>query len=218
VKHAVLLHHGSADPRSAKAADELAASVAELVPETTLHVAALSHAQTVAQACDDAREAGATEIVVVPLFLTPAFHARVDVPAAVDEARKRTGLEITVTEALGTDQALLDALAAQLPDGPVVLAVAGTSDETAQIALQDAADIWAHRRGKQVAVGHLTMGSPTLADSLSAHADASVAAYVLLPGALPDRIVAAATGRPVSGPLYALPETARRIADLLNSA
>ena len=213
--HAVLLSHGSADPRYAEAVTALEDAVAALLPGTTLHSAVLDHGPSLADACQRARDLGAHRVVVAPLFLTPAFHASVDVPAAVDEARRRTGLTVEVTEPLGTRQELLDVLGADLPPGPVILAVAGTSDLGAQAALEEAAGHWAARRGADVAVGHSALGTPTIADALAAHPTASVARYVLFPGALTDRIARAAEGRAIAGPLYAHRETAQRIAELL---
>ena len=213
--HAVLLSHGSVDPRYAVAAAELEADVATLLPGTTVHSAVLDHGPALAEAAEQARAAGATRLRVVPLFLTPAFHARVDVPAAVEEARSRTGLPIDVTPPLGTQQDLLDVLGAELPSGPVILAVAGTSDAAAQAALERAASEWAGRRGSEVRVAHCALGTPSLADVLPAHPTASIARYVLFPGALTDRIANAAQGRAIAGPLYAHRQTAERIAALL---
>jgi sirohydrochlorin cobaltochelatase len=46
--------------------------------------------------------AGHTQAVVVPLLFTVAFHATVDVPEAVREAAVETGVELVVSEILGT--------------------------------------------------------------------------------------------------------------------
>ena len=75
----------------------------------------------------------------------------------------------------------------------------------AQAALEEAAGHWAARRGADVAVGHSTLGTPTIADALTAHPTASVARYVLFPGALTDRIARAAEGRASTPPPHTMP-------------
>src|SRR6185312_5332975 len=77
--------------------------------------------------------------VVVPVLLTPAFHARVDVPEAVAAMSARSSTEIALAVPLGPHPLLLDAVeelldAAGVPPRPstaVVVYAAGSSDSAA---------------------------------------------------------------------------------------
>lgn len=207
----VLLSHGSPDPRSGGTARLLAQRLARATGEITV-AAFLQHDDPdLAVQCRVLADAGITEAVVVPMLVTPAFHARVDVPAAVQDAQSRSGVRLTVSEPIGTDQLLLDAMERQLPPGPVVLAVAGTSDPVAQDRIGRLAAMWSARRASPVTVGYASQAAPNVATAIAeveshARASASIASFVLYPGVLPDRILAAAGDRPVTSPLAQAPE------------
>ncbi|GAB3081624.1 MULTISPECIES: sirohydrochlorin chelatase [unclassified Phycicoccus] len=132
----VLLAHGSPDPRHAKGVETLADHVRTLAPDRPVHTAYLDHhapspSQTAAGIGKHA--------VVVPVLLTPAYHAKVDVPAAVNQMIADSGSEVGVAAALGPHHLLLDAaeelLAAEGiepdPSTAVVLYAAGSSDSEA---------------------------------------------------------------------------------------
>jgi sirohydrochlorin cobaltochelatase len=51
-------------------------------------------------------------LVVVPFFLAPGRHARLDIPRLVERARERhPGLKIQLADVLGDDPLLLELLA-----------------------------------------------------------------------------------------------------------
>jgi sirohydrochlorin ferrochelatase len=208
----VLLSHGSPDPRAAAAARRLADAVENRLRGERVHCAFLQFGPSLAEVCAGLSVEGLGRAVVVPAFLTPAFHVRVDVPAAVDAARESTGMALRVTDPIGADAALVDALDHELPPGPVVLAVAGTADADANANLRRIARAWASRRGDRVMVAHASQGRPNVAEALismeaEASGRASVAALVLFPGRLPDRIAAAAGQRTITTPLFSSPAT-----------
>jgi sirohydrochlorin ferrochelatase len=207
----ILLSHGSPDPRAQDAAIELARSVEANLVSGRVHCAFLQHGRSLTEVCDSLATHGIGRVVVVPAFVTPAFHVRIDVPAAVAAAHESSGIRIDVTDPIGADAALITALDDLLPPGPVVLAVAGTRDEHAQQSLDDVAVAWSSRRGHAVTVAHASQGSPTVAAALESSADATVAAFVLFPGKLPDRISAAAAGRFITPPLSQLPATTEAV-------
>ncbi|HWU21796.1 MAG TPA: CbiX/SirB N-terminal domain-containing protein, partial [Nocardioides sp.] len=103
-------------------------------------------------------KAGYDEIVVVPLLLVEAFHARVDVPGLIEEAMARhPGLKIRRTEVLGLEPRFLEVLderlRAALKDARVreldalVLAAAGSTDPLANQAVARLARVWgAHHK------------------------------------------------------------------------
>ncbi|WP_270889378.1 sirohydrochlorin chelatase [Pedococcus sp. 5OH_020] len=132
----VLLAHGSPDPRHARGVQALAGRVQSLVPHRPVHTAYLDHhapspTETAAVLGDRA--------VVVPVLLTPAFHAKVDVPEAVGVMLRRSGAEVALAASLGPHELLLDgvdellAAAGLAPNRhtAVVLYAAGSSDSEA---------------------------------------------------------------------------------------
>jgi len=209
----VLLSHGSPDPRAQDAAIDLARSVEANLAGGRVHCAFLQHGRSLTDVCESLAAQGIDRVVVVPAFVTPAFHVRVDVPAAVQAAETISGITVTVTEPIGADSAIIAAIDEALPPGPVVLAVAGTRDRAAQQTLDDVAMQWSKRRGHVVTVAHASQGSPTLDEALDTDPEASVAALVLFPGVLPDRIARQAAGRYVTQPVSTLPATTRTVLD-----
>jgi sirohydrochlorin ferrochelatase len=132
----VLLAHGSPDPRHAKGVETLADNVRTLAPDRSVHTAYLDHHAPGPR--ETAAELG-SRALVVPVLLTPAYHAKVDVPAAVDQMVADSGAQVGVAAALGPHHLLLAAaeelLAAQGiepdPSTAVVLYAAGSSDSAA---------------------------------------------------------------------------------------
>src|SRR5690606_16435746 len=91
------------------------------------------------QAIDRVVAAGHDEIVVVPLLLSEAYHARVDVPEVIATALERhPGVRIEVTDVLGLESAVFHVLDQRLREAlarnrvreldGLVLAGAGSSD------------------------------------------------------------------------------------------
>lgn len=141
----VAVAHGSRDPRAAATVEALLARVRPHVPVRTAY---LDHATpTLAQALHGLREA-----VVLPLLLTEAYHSRVDLPAALNEARARDPrLTVHYGSTLGPHPLLLSALERRLteagvrrgdPDTAVVLVSAGSSDARANQVVAGMARDW----------------------------------------------------------------------------
>ena len=211
----VLLAHGSPDARAGVATQVLAEAVAQESGLMT-NCAFLDYGVTLHEVLTDRAAAGCTEVVVVPLFLSAAFHVKVDVPAAIEEARSSFDLTIHLAAHLGIDDAVVEAVNSQVPEGPLVIAVAGTRDAQAQDDLEALANRWSALRGEPVAVGHASMGPKNVAAALAEveglHGrQAGVVAMVLFPGVLPDRINDDAGERFVSEPLYMLPAIAESV-------
>src|SRR5580700_3369418 len=149
----VVVAHGSADPRAAAAIDELMPLVARRARERglsvpDLRVAYLGHAApSVPQVM---RTFGPdTQVTVLPLLLTAAYHSKTDIPrvlARADTAR----LNVTYGAPLGPHPLLLRALERRLPgtafENPaqtgVVLAAAGSSDPGANATIAGLAAQW----------------------------------------------------------------------------
>jgi sirohydrochlorin ferrochelatase len=131
----VLLAHGSPDARHARGVEALAERVRALAPGRRVHPAYLDHHPPTP--ADAAATVG--EGAVVPVLLTPAFHARVDVPAAVAAMNEAAPGPFRATAPLGPDALLVAAVAELLtregvvpdPGTAVVLYAAGSTDSAA---------------------------------------------------------------------------------------
>lgn len=227
----VILAHGSRDPRSAATVHSLVDCVRGLRDDLRIEAAFLDHCPpSPYQVFDKLGAEGVEEIVVVPLLLSSAFHARVDVPAVVDEARGRyPDLRILASDVLGYDDSLIDVLdrrmRAELRGSRVreldalVLACAGSSDAQANAAFARLARLWGQRHKLPVTAAFTTAATPSPAEAvlqwrLEGRRHVAVGSFFLSPGRLPDR--AEQTSRKagavaVSQPLGVSAEVARLV-------
>lgn len=198
----VALAHGSRDPRSAAAVHALVEEVRTSRPGLGVEAAFLELSEP---GFDDVVDrlvgAGTRDLVVVPLLLTEAYHARVDLPAAVDRAaRRHPGLRVRRAAVLGTDDALLDVLDRHLAtgraghDGPdgLVLTSAGSSDAAANAQMADLARRWGARHGLPALAAFASAASPDPGEAvhrMRARGSRRVAVgrLFLAPGTLADR-------------------------------
>ena len=175
-------------------------------------------------------KAGYDEIVVVPLLLTRAFHAKVDVPTAIAEATARhSGLQIRVTDILGLETCFLEVLDLRLRTAlrearvreldALVLAAAGSSDPLANQAVARLARLWGTHHKLPVTAAFASAAPPATGEAVRAfrvegRRHIAVASLFLAPGFLPDRaaeLAFEAGAVAVSEPLGAHPEIARTI-------
>ena len=107
----VALAHGSRDPRSAATINALVAEVRSMRPDLKIERAFLDLAKPSLDTTIDRLARKHDEIVVVPLLLTDAFHAKVDVPSAVAAAQARhPEVQIRATPILGLEARFLEVL------------------------------------------------------------------------------------------------------------
>ena len=188
--------HGSPDPR---AEPVLEALLARLRAERPGLVAALAYlgntAPDVPSAVRSLVAAGARRIVVVPLLLTAAYHARQDLPTLLHESRHSfPGVVLEQTPVLGPHPLLFSLVRRRLveagadPSASVVLGAVGTSDSGANAELADVAASMGATIG--FAAGQPLIGR--VVDDVRARTGRQVvvASYVLAPGTLPDRFAA----------------------------
>jgi sirohydrochlorin ferrochelatase len=227
----VALAHGSRDPRSAATIGTLVDEVKALRPDLTIEKAFLElsrpHFSTVV---DRLVKKGHEEIVVVPLLLTEAYHAKVDVPRAVAEASARhEGLSVRSTDVLGLGTQLLDVLDLRMREAlkasrvreldALVLAAAGSSDALANQAVARIARTWGARHKLPVTAAYASAAPPATGEAVRAFRaegkrHIAVASFFLAPGKLPDRageLALEAGAVAVSDPLGAHPAVARAI-------
>jgi len=108
----VALAHGSRDRRSAATIKALVSEVRAMRPDLKVEAAFLELSKPdFHTVVDRLVKAGHDEIVVVPLLLTEAYHAKVDVPAAIAAATERhENLRIRATSVLGLEPVFLEVL------------------------------------------------------------------------------------------------------------
>jgi len=107
----VAVAHGSRDPRSARAVAAVLAALRAEHPGRDVRLAFLDlNTPSVPQVLGALAAEGHRRVVVVPLLLGSAFHARVDLPALLREAQQRHPLlEILCSDILGDDDLLVAA-------------------------------------------------------------------------------------------------------------
>ncbi|MFY0406933.1 sirohydrochlorin chelatase [Solicola sp. PLA-1-18] len=200
----VAVAHGSRDPRSAATITALTETVACMRPDLRIETAFLELADPSFPTTVDRLVAeGYDEIVVVPLLITRAFHATVDVPAAIETAAQRhPGLKIHATDVLGTNNGTLDVLDRRLRaalsgarvrelDG-LVLAAAGSTDQLANQHVARVARAWGARHKLPTVAAFASASPPAAGEAVRAlRADGrrhiAMGSLFLAPGFLPDR-------------------------------
>ena len=227
----VALAHGSRDPRSAQTITALVDEVRAMRPDLRVEQAFLELSKpSFTTVVNKLVRAGYDEIVVVPLLLTEAYHAKVDVPSAVAEAMaKHEGLKIRTTSILGLEASFLEVLDVRMREAlktsrvreldALVLAAAGSSDPLANQAVARLARVWGTKHKLPVTAAYASAAPPATGEAVRAfraegRRHIAVASLFLAPGFLPDRaaeLALEAGAVAVSDPLGAHPELARTI-------
>ncbi|MBX7431493.1 sirohydrochlorin chelatase [Mycobacterium sp. Y57] len=219
----VLTAHGSADPRSAATARAVVDCIRRLRPHLDARVAFCE------QNTPDLRDVLATvpagRAVVVPLLLADAYHARVDIPAMIDDSGSRA----RQADVLGEDERLVHVLRQRLEQagvprldprvGVLVTAVGSTRPQANTRTCAVAAELALTTRWA-TATAFATGPHPTLAEaaeSLRARGATRlvVAPWFLAHGRITDRVAAFASahGLPMSAPLGAHRQVAETVLD-----
>ncbi|MGN0065853.1 MAG: sirohydrochlorin chelatase [Nocardioides sp.] len=227
----VALAHGSRDPRSSATIKALVDEVKTMRPDLKIESAFLELSRPSFQTVVDRLvRRGHEEIVVVPLLLTEAYHAKVDVPEAIAQMSARhPGLKIRASKILGMETAFLEVLDTRLRDAlraarvreldALVLAAAGSSDPLANQAVARIARTWGTRHKLPVTAAFASAAPPAAGEAVRAfraegRRHIAVASFFLAPGLLPDRaaeLALEAGAVAVSDPLGAHPEVARAV-------
>ncbi len=225
----IALAHGSRDPRSARTVREVVSATKQLRPDLRIEPAFLDHSRPDLDSVVDRLVArGHQEIVVVPMLLTTAYHARVDVPEVVHAAAARhPGVAIRVAEVLGTDAPLLTVLDERLRAAlrsarvreldALVLAAAGSSDARANATVARLARVWGGRHHLPTSVAFASAAPPSTGEAVrefrrAGRRHVAVGSLFIAPGFLPDRaaeLALEAGAVAVSEPLGAHVEVSR---------
>jgi sirohydrochlorin ferrochelatase len=227
----VALAHGSRDPRSAATIKALVAEVRAQRPDLRVEAAFLDLSKpSFPTVIDRLVKAGYDEIVVVPLLLTEAYHAKVDVPSAIAAVNAaHPGVQVRATAVLGLEARFLEVLDERLRTAlrerrvreldALVLAGAGSSDPLANQAVARLARIWGAHHKLPVMAAYASAAPPATGEAVRAfraegRRHIAVASLFLAPGFLPDRaaeLAYEAGAVAVSEPLGAHPEVARTV-------
>ncbi|MFJ7258182.1 sirohydrochlorin chelatase [Streptomyces sp. NPDC098085] len=229
----LLLAHGSIDPQAQETTRALARAVG-LSRARRVEVAYLRHARpTARQVLRTLAETGHSRVVVVPLLLTSAFHAQVDLPMALSDP---PALVPVVTPVLGSssdvpDERLVAALRRRLAEldvefDAVVVAAAGGSDSDAYRAVSAMASALGANLGLPCLAGFASTASPTPAEAveqlrLAGARRVAVASYCFAPGRLFRRAADSSTAAGVVGisePLGDAPELVGLILERFHEA
>lgn len=227
----ICLAHGSRDPRSAETVKALVAEVKAMRSDLKVETAFLDLSKpSFTTVVDRLVRQGHEEIVVVPLLLSEAYHAKVDVPSAVAEAMARhENVKIRATRVLGLEHQFLEVLDLRLREAlrsqrvreldALVLAAAGSSDPLANQSVARLARVWGTRHKLPVVAAFASSAPPAAGEAVrqfraEGRRHVAVASMFLAPGFLPDRVTELALEAgavAVSDPLGAHPILARTI-------
>jgi sirohydrochlorin ferrochelatase len=231
----VAVAHGSRDPRSAATVTALLDVARAARPWLDIRGAFLDLS---APRLRDVLAGLRGEVVVVPLLLGRAYHARVDLPALIAEATARQAcLSVTVADVLGPDRRLESIALSRLlatgarvddPSLGVLLAAAGSSHTPANAAVSTVARRWAARHAWAGTVAAFAAATnpdvPTAIRRLRARGarTIAVASWFLAPGRLPDRIATQALAADphalIADPLGPAPDLANLVLDRYDEA
>lgn len=227
----VALAHGSRERRSAETIQALVAEVRAMRPDLRIDAAFLELSRpSFPSVVDRLVKAGYDEIVVVPLLLTQAHHANVDVPSAVAAANARhENLKVRATDILGLETVFLEVLdrrlRAALKDARVreldalVLAAAGSSDQLANQSVARLARLWGSTHKLPTVAAYASAAPPATGEAVrqfrrEGRRHVAVGSLFLAPGTMPERaaeLALEAGAVAVSAPLGADTEIARTI-------
>jgi sirohydrochlorin ferrochelatase len=191
----VLTAHGSADPRSAESAHEVAHTIRRMRRDVDVRVAFCE--QNFPNLLDVLAASG-SNAVVVPLLLADAYHARVDIPALIAES----GTDARQADVLGEDDRLVAVLrqrlthagVSQLDPGVGVLVTAvGSSRPQANARTALVADYLAQDTRWTTTTAFATGPNPTLAEAADILRERGATRLVIAPwflahGRITDRV------------------------------
>lgn len=229
--------HGSKDAASQEVVRELLHRAAVLRPGLQVADAYVDNASpSVRAALERLAGDGATDVVVLPLLLTPASHSKTDLAASVQAGRvAHPGLRLRYGRPLGPHPVLVELLGRRLaeagadPADPVVLVAGGAidPDANAQVAVTARLLLEAGER-PTVDVAFASTARPGVGQALErlvaqGVSRAAVARYFLGPGYLPrlvEKQARAVQGLDVvvSDPLGASDELAGVVLDRFDEA
>ena len=224
----ILLGYGSHDPRVAQVSHEIRKGLLKIRPELDIHVAFLDHcAPSGLQVINKLAARGVTEVVFVPLLLSDAFHAQVDVPTMIAQiSAAHPDLRLTASRPIGPEAQLLSIIDRRLRDAlrekrvaeldGLVFAAAGSTDIRSNALVARRARQWSTHHRLPCVTAFATGSGPTAAEAMrtlraQGRRHIAVGSWFLAPGLLYTRqaeLAVEAGAIAVSEPMGGEPEIA----------
>jgi len=224
----VLLGYGSADPRVAQVSRQIRTTLLQERPNLDIEIAFLDHCTPSAPEVVASLVArGVTEVVLVPLLLSDAFHAQVEVPAVVAAiSAAHPELRVTASRPIGPEASLLSVIDRRLRDAlrsrrvseldGLVFAAAGSADVRSNAIVARRARQWATHHRLPCVTAFAIASGPTAAEAVrtlrsQGRRHIAVGSWFLAPGALftgQAELAYEAGAVAVSDPMGAEPEVA----------
>ncbi|GAA4839320.1 CbiX/SirB N-terminal domain-containing protein [Paenibacillus vulneris] len=125
--------HGSKDAEGNEEVREFVRSIASKMDQPIVETCFLEFERpTIAQGIEQCVQQGATQIAVVPITLFSAGHAKIHIPAAIDEARLRyPSVRFNYGRPIGVHEQVLDILASRLEAAGAGAATEADREQTA---------------------------------------------------------------------------------------
>lgn len=186
----LIVGHGTASAIGAEECRRVAAMAAERLAPHRVELGFLELTRpSIEEAVAALSESGCREVVVVPVLLFSAGHARRDVPEAVLRAAEAVGVAVRQAGVIGCHEAVVElarlrhreAVAGRPHVGEtrVVMVGRGSSDPTATAQLRAFAD--AAHEGGVAGLGFVAAAKPTLDEAIAAAADGGGGRVVVHP-------------------------------------
>lgn len=123
----LLVGHGSRDPEGNQELLEFAQAVADRVPDMCVETCFLELARpSIADGMQTCVEKGATRVVLIPIILFAAVHAKIDIPMAIDRAKaKYPQVEFVYGRPIGVHEKIVSILQSRLKEARPVAVPAG---------------------------------------------------------------------------------------------
>ncbi|CAG7634035.1 sirohydrochlorin chelatase [Paenibacillus allorhizosphaerae] len=114
----LLVGHGSRDPEGNEELLQFAGTVRRMAPEYVIETCFLEFAApNIMQGIDRCVGQGASRVVLVPIILFAAGHAKIHIPAAIDDAKtKYPEVEFVYGRPIGVHQKVVDILKTRLAE------------------------------------------------------------------------------------------------------
>ncbi|WP_441928915.1 sirohydrochlorin chelatase [Paenibacillus sp. 2TAF8] len=135
----LLVGHGSRDPEGNRELKEFAREVAEQAPENTLVETCFLELTrpSIADGVTACVDRGATRVVLVPIILFAAGHAKIDIPNAIDRAKARyPQVQFIYGRPIGVHEKVVQIMQTRLQEAqPVRIAAQGEGETDTAVAV-----------------------------------------------------------------------------------
>ncbi|TXK83471.1 sirohydrochlorin chelatase [Paenibacillus sp. N3.4] len=110
--------HGSREQGGNEEVRQFVAEIASKMPNYLVETCFLEFVQpTIMQGIDRCVELGATHVVVIPIILFAAGHAKIHIPSAIDDAKKKYPfMKFTYGRPIGVHEQILEILSSRVQD------------------------------------------------------------------------------------------------------